>query len=120
MVYAIHHTQGADGRVPWLPLAGCYLLQTLGELTLSPIGFAMVTRLAAPDESSLAMGGWFFGIAMAYDLSGEIAAMTTTGQATGILGYAHVYWLLFAFGLGASAVYVVAAPWITRLMHGAR
>jgi POT family proton-dependent oligopeptide transporter len=120
MVYAVHHLQAADGRVPWPPLALCYLLQTLGELALSPIGYAMVTRLAAPDESSLAMGGWFFGIAMAYDLSGQIAAMTTTGPSAGILGYGHVYGLLFTFGLGASALYLVAAPWITRLMHGAR
>lgn len=120
MVYAIHALRGPDGRVPWLLLASCYLLQTLGELVLSPIGYAMVTRLAAPDESSIAMGGWFFGVAMAYDLSGRIAAMTTTGQTVGIAGYGHVYWLLFVYGLGASAVYLVAAPWITRLMHGAR
>lgn len=120
MVYAIHHMRGADGRLPWLALALCYLLQTVGELVLSPIGYAMVTRLAAPEESSLAMGGWFFGVAMAYELSGRIAAMTTTGTAAGVEGYAHVYGLLFVFGVGASALYLVAAPWITRLMHGVR
>jgi len=120
MVHAIGHMVGADGRVPWPMLALCYLLQTIGELALSPIGYAMVTRLAAPEESSLAMGGWFFGVAMAYDLSGRIAAMTTTGGASGVVGYAHVYGLLFVFGVGASAVYLVAAPWITRLMHGVR
>ena len=120
VAYAIHHLTGADGRVSWLVLALCYLLQTIGELALSPIGYAMVTRLAAPDESSLAMGGWFFGIAMAYQLSGQIAAMTTTGSAAGIAGYAHIYGLLFMWGLVASALYLLAAPLITRLMHGAR
>ena len=29
---------GPDGRTPWWPLALCYLLSTLGELALSPIG----------------------------------------------------------------------------------
>ena len=116
--YAIHHAAG--GRVSWLVLAFCYLLQTVGELALSPIGYAMVTRLAAPEEASLAMGGWFFGIAMAYQLSGEIAAMTTTGAAAGIAGYAHVYGLLCLWGLAAAAVFLVGAPLISRLMHGAR
>ena len=120
MAYAIRHLTGTDGRVTWLVLALCYLLQTVGELALSPIGYAMVTRLAAPDEGSLAMGGWFFGIAMAYDLSGQIAALTTSGSVTGIVGYAHVYGALFLMGLVVAVIYLLAAPWITRLMHGVR
>jgi len=120
MAYAIHHLQGADGRMPWWPLALCYFLSTIGELALSPIGYAMVGNLAAPEEASLAMGGWFFGMALAYDMSGQIAAMTTTGAQTGIAGYGHVYGLLLWSGIGVAAVYLVAAPWITKLMHGAR
>ena len=120
VAYGAHHLAGADGHVSWLLLALCYLLQTVGELALSPIGYAMVTRLAAPDESSLAMGGWFFGIAMAYSLSGVIAARTTTGAATGIAGYAHVYGQLFAGGVAIGALYLLAAPLVARLMHGAR
>jgi POT family proton-dependent oligopeptide transporter len=120
MVYAPAHLVGADGRVPWWPLALCYLLQTLGELALSPIGYAMVTRLAAPEEASLAMGGWFFGVGVSYDLTGRIAAMTTTGTATGIAGYSHVYALLLWAGIGIALLYLLGAPWITRLMHGVR
>ncbi len=119
MYWAIVHVAGVDGRVGWLFLALCYLLQTLGELTLSPIGYAMVTRLAAPEEASLAMGGWFFGVSLAYDLSGQIAAMTT-GGGSGMGAYAHVYGLLFVVGLGVSALFLLAAPWISRLMHGVR
>ncbi|HET8941662.1 MAG TPA: peptide MFS transporter [Rudaea sp.] len=120
MVYAAHHFIAANGRMPWWPLALCYLLQTLGELTLSPIGYAMVTRLAAPDEASLAMGGWFFSYAMAYALSGQIAAMTTTGAVSGVSGYSHVYESLLWMGLAVGVLYLLAAPLITRLMHGAR
>ena len=110
-----------DGvRVSWVVLALCYLLQTIGELALSPIGYAMVTRLAAPEEASLAMGGWFFGIAMAYQLSGRIAALTTAGGASGLAGYAHVYGALFVAGLAAAAAFLLGAPLVTRLMHGAR
>ncbi len=118
--YGIVHLPLTGGRVSWLILAVCYLLQTIGELALSPIGYAMVTRLAAPDEASLAMGGWFFGVAIAYDLSGQIAALTTTTAIPGIAGYVHVYAALFWIGLAIAALYLIAAPWITRLMHGVR
>jgi POT family proton-dependent oligopeptide transporter len=116
VMYAAQHLLQADGRIPWWPLALCYLLATLGELSLSPIGYSMVARLAAPEEASLAMGGWFFGVGVSYDLSGQIAALTTTGVDTGIAGYAHVFSLLLWSGLAIAVVYLVAAPWITTLM----
>jgi len=124
LVLAIHYLQGPQGHITWWPLALCYLLATLGELALSPIGYSLVGQLAAPEESSLAMGGWFFGVALAYQLAGWIAAQTTPGSGASALptigGYAHVYDLLFWWGLAVAAVFLIAAPWIRRLMHGVR
>ncbi len=133
----IRYASGADGKVVWGVLAGCYLLQTLGELALSPIGYSLVGLLAAPEESSLAMGGWFFGYALAYQLAGWVATLTTgtlgspaagtaaaastagaVASAVGITSYEHVYWQLFAIGLAVSLIYLLAAPWVRRLMHG--
>ncbi len=123
LVYAIDHLQGSNGHIGWWPLALCYLLQTLGELALSPIGYALIGQLAAPEEASLAMGGWFFGVALAYQLAGWIATMTihvpTTGAAmNGLADYAHVYSQLFGWGLAVALVFLLTAPWIRRLMHG--
>ncbi|MBS0192718.1 MAG: MFS transporter [Proteobacteria bacterium] len=120
MVYAIDHLAGPDGRTPWWPLALCYLLSTLGELALSPIGYAMIGKLAAPEDASLAMGGWFFGVGVSYDLSGQIAALTTVGGAGSMAGYAHVFASLLWSGLAIAAAYLLAAPWIVKLMHGVR
>ncbi len=120
MFAAIHYLQAVNGKVPAWTLALCYLTQTIGELTLSPIGYAMVTRLAAPHETALAMGGWFLSIAMSYDLAGKIATLTTAQASSGIWGYAHVYGQLFWLGIGVGAMYLIAAPLMTRLMHGAR
>ncbi len=123
LVYAIDHLRGGDGHIGWWPLALCYLLQTLGELALSPIGYALIGQLAAPEEASLAMGGWFFGVALAYQLAGWIATLTipapTGGAAmTGLADYAHVYGELFGWGLAAAVLFLLTAPWIRRLMHG--
>ncbi len=121
MVYALRALVGPDGYTPWWPLALCYLLSTLGELALSPIGYAMIGKLAAPEDASLAMGGWFFGVGVSYDLSGRIAAMTTAGPASNSLaGYEHVFGLLLWSGIGIALVYLLAAPWIVKLMHGVK
>lgn len=119
LVYAIDRLQHADGHIGWLPLLLCYLLQTLGELALSPIGYALVGQLAAPEEASLAMGGWFFGVAIAYQLAGWIATLTANAASTGgIADYAHVYGRVCGWGLAVAIVFLLAAPGIRRLMHG--
>ncbi len=117
LVYAVQRLQLPDGKVAAWTLLLCYLGSTIGELALSPIGYGVIGKLAAHDEASLAMGGWFFGVSVSYDLSGQIAALTTTG---GIQAYAHVFeWLLYG-GLGIALIYLLAAPWIVKLMHGVR
>ena len=117
LLYAVHYLQLPDGKVAAWALLACYLGSTIGELALSPIGYALVGKLAAHDEASLAMGGWFFGVSVSYDLSGQIANFTTTG---GIEAYAQVFeWLLIG-GVGIALLYLLAAPWIIRLMHGVR
>lgn len=111
---------GGNDRIAWWPLALYYFLATLGELALSPIGYAMVGKLAASEDASLAMGGWFFGVSVSYDIAGQIAAMTTNGHYAGISGYTHVFeWLLW-IGLAIGVIFLLASPGITRLMHGVR
>ncbi|MBS0432547.1 MAG: hypothetical protein JSS21_09120 [Proteobacteria bacterium] len=115
LLYAVDYLRLPDGRVAAWTLLACYLCSTLGELALSPIGYALVGKLAAHDEASLAMGGWFFGVSVSYDLSGQIAAFTTTG---GIEAYARVFEWLLVGGVAVAAVYLLFAPWFVRLMHG--
>jgi POT family proton-dependent oligopeptide transporter len=118
--FAIAHMQLPGGKIAAWTLLVYYLCSTLGELALSPIGYALIGKLAAPDETSLAMGGWFFGIGLSYDLSGQIAVTTTAHGNSGIVGYEHVFaWLLIG-GVIIALIYLIAAPWIVKLMHGVR
>ena len=124
LVFAIEHTVGANGKISWVWLTLTYLIHTMGELCLSPIGLAMVTKLARPEETGLAMGGWFLSIAMANFVAGRIAAIATAGghgEAAGSLAqYSDVFSQLFWIGIVIAAIYFLAAPLINRLMHGVK
>jgi POT family proton-dependent oligopeptide transporter len=47
------------GHASWLWLLAFYVVITLGELYLSPIGLALVARVAPPQILSMMMGLWF-------------------------------------------------------------
>lgn len=115
LVYAIACLQLPDGKVAAWTLLLCYLGATVGELALSPIGYGLVGKLAAENEASLAMGGWFAGVAVSYVMAGQIAAFTTTG---GIEAYAGVFKWLLTGGVVVALIYLLAAPAIVKLMHG--
>ncbi|MDW8478825.1 MAG: peptide MFS transporter [Xanthomonadales bacterium] len=123
LVLAASHFPGEDGRIGWEWLTLAYLLHTMGELCLSPIGLAMVTKLAKPEETGLAMGGWFLSIAMANFLAGQIAAYTVGGvgeEAASLAQYGEAFLNLAIAGGAAALLFLLAAPLINRLMHGVR
>ncbi len=53
-------------------LAVVYLLNTLGELCLSPIGLSLVNKLAPARVASLMMAVWFLSTAIANYLAGKL------------------------------------------------
>jgi POT family proton-dependent oligopeptide transporter len=55
-------------------LIAFYLLLTMGELCLSPVGLSLVTKLAPPKHVGLFMGGWFLATAVAEKLAQEFGA----------------------------------------------
>jgi POT family proton-dependent oligopeptide transporter len=110
----------ANGHIPLWPLALTYVIQTVGELCLSPIGLSMVTKLAPLKSVGLAMGGWFLSISIGNNLSGIVAAAMSgetglTIQSAGV-GYTQGFYLL----VGAGVVLFLLAPFITKLMHGVK
>ncbi len=63
----------------WLVL--CYLLHTLGELCLSPVGLSMVSRLAPLKMAALLMGLWYLFLALANKLAGWVGSLIGSGVA---------------------------------------
>jgi proton-dependent oligopeptide transporter, POT family len=68
---ALFVVQGEKVLPTWLILT--YLLHTTGELCLSPVGLAAVTKLAPPRYIGQMMGTWFMGAALGNLIGGLIA-----------------------------------------------
>jgi proton-dependent oligopeptide transporter, POT family len=66
---------GTAGKIGVIWLAILYLLHTIGELCLSPIGLSLVAKLAPKRFASLLMGVWFLGNAAGYALTGTLGAL---------------------------------------------
>ncbi len=63
--------QGALVSPMWLTMT--YLLHTVGELALSPVGLSAMTMLAPPRIAGLVMGVWFLATSVGNFLGGRVA-----------------------------------------------
>ena len=70
-------TAGAIGGVFIVLL---YLLHTLGELTLSPVGLSLVTKLSPVKMVGFIMGFWLMSSAVAHQVGAPIARLTSVNE----------------------------------------
>lgn len=63
---------GPHGQASWLWLIPFFAVFTLGELYVSPIGLALVSRVAPPQVLSLMMGLWFIAVFFGNTFGGRI------------------------------------------------
>ena len=93
-------------------LIAFYLVLTVGELCLSPVGLSLVTKLAPAKHVGLFMGGWFLATAVAEKLAqvfGAYWGKMPPGD----------YFLIFVVmcGVGAFLMALLIRP-LKRMMHG--
>jgi POT family proton-dependent oligopeptide transporter len=105
----------AGGKVsPWWLIA-VYLLQTLGELCLSPVGLSTMTKLAPARLTGLIMGVWFLATALGNKLSGVLAGDFSSKDPHAL---AHFFGNQ-AWAVGAvTLVLLLMVPWVRRRMGG--
>ncbi len=119
LVFALQ-TMVVDGKIPFWTLFMVYVIQSVGELCLSPIGLSMVTKLAPTRLVGLGMGGWFLSTGIGNNLSG-IFASHVSGEsgmsvASALSGYTFGFWSL----VGGGVILFLVAPLIQKLMHGVK
>jgi proton-dependent oligopeptide transporter, POT family len=94
----------------WLILV--YLLHTVGELCLSPVGLSAVTKLAPARLVGSMMGVWFLSISLGNLIGGEVSRYFETFALPNLFG------AVFLTTTAAAVVLVLLVKPIRRLMSG--
>ena len=109
-------------------LAGLYLIHSLAELCISPVGLSMITKLSIARIVGLMMGVWFLSISCAQYVAGIVAQFasvdTVGGEVTNLKVSLDTYTGTFttiaeiAIVLG---VLLLALSWpLKKWMHGVK
>ena len=119
---------GSSFQVGLWWLAGLYLIHSLAELCISPVGLSMITKLSIARVVGLMMGVWFLSISVAQYFAGIVAQFasveTVGGQVTNLKVSLDTYtgtfttiaWIAIAAG---AALFLLSWP-LKKWMHGVK
>ena len=118
LVAAVAARRALNGGAVWPTwLITVYLLHTIGELFLSPVGLSSVTKLSPPRLTGQMMGVWFLGTALGNLLAGLFAGHVT-GDDLSLMPMRFLQVVATAGGTGV-LLWLCARP-IQRLTPGIR
>lgn len=105
---------------PWW-LAASYLLQTLGELLISPIGLAMITVLCPRELTGMMMGVWFFAQSASFALGGYLANIAAVPAAispqASLPVYTHAFTIYGWIALAMAIASFACLPLLNRMIR---
>jgi proton-dependent oligopeptide transporter, POT family len=113
LVPAAHTAEGGRQVAIWW-LTGTYLLQTLGELCLSPVGLSAMTKLAPDRAAGFMMGIWFLSTSIGNWLAGKAASLYSS------LPLPTLFGSVAAFTIAAAVVLAVLVKPTVKLMSGVK
>ena len=102
---------GGAGKVSPIWLFLVYVILTLGELMLSPIGLSMITKLANPKLISVVMGLWMAGFAAGNFMAGMLKSILDKYE---FPLYPFIMWVM----LGSGLIIVLLSPLLNKAMKG--
>lgn len=114
---------GPNVKVSMLWLTGLYFIHTLGELSLSPIGLSLVSKLSPKHLASLMMGIWFMSTAISNMLAGQLATLYPDGSSKSLCGIIeiaslHDFFMMFVVLSGVAAIALACiSPLLNRMMR---
>ena len=96
----------------WLILT--YFFHTIGELSLSPVGLSVVTKLSPPKLASVLMAVWMLSSSLANIIGGYIAGLVSK------LGAGEVFTYISGFVMICGLLLILLNRPIHKLMHGVK
>jgi POT family proton-dependent oligopeptide transporter len=111
---------GPDGKSAFVWLFLNYVLQSIGELLISPIGYAMIGKLAPRQYQGVMMGAWMLWTGLASLFAGDFSGMIpeptgSTALATNP-GYMKLFTELGAGSLAVGVGLIVLIPFLRKLI----
>lgn len=99
-----------------------FVLQSIGELLISPIGYAMIGSLAPVPLQGIMMGMWMLSTGVGATLSSYSSNLMIIGQQSSSPlvtneGYSQVFLALGLFAIATSVVLTIFIPMLRRLMQ---
>lgn len=104
-------------RVSTLWLVMTYFLHTVGELTLSPVGLSMTTKLAPKKFAGQMMGVWFIGAALGNLLAGLFAGNFDEDN---VAQMPDLFMSVVLTSVGAGIIFIILSPWLKKWSGGVR
>jgi POT family proton-dependent oligopeptide transporter len=100
--------QGVQVSPMWLTMT--YLLHTIGELCLSPVGLSAMTKLAPVRIAGLVMGIWFLATSVGNYIGGRVSGFYES------FPLPTLFTAVAVFGVVAAVVMLALTPPIKRMM----
>ena len=110
----------ATGMVAFKWIFISYIFQSVGELLISPVGYAMIGRLAPTKYQGVMMGTWMLATGIASILSSDFSGMVPeAADGTAVTTnptYSHVFSLLGWGSVAVGIVLFVLIPFMRKLI----
>jgi len=95
-----------------------YLLHTMGELCLSPVGLSYLSKLVPARMIGFMFGVWYLAIAVGQKAAGTMGGMIDKISEQYSMG---TFFLIFTLiPIGAGLISILLNPVLKKLMHGVR
>jgi POT family proton-dependent oligopeptide transporter len=115
MYFAAKIAASGDLAAPtWLIMT--YMIHTFGELSLSPVGLSLVTKLAPRGYSGQMMGIWFLSVALGNLFAGLIAGEASGGSEEALAQMPDQYMLIVYTVMGSAILLFLLKPVIRKMM----
>ena len=119
---------GPDFKVGLWWLAGLYVIHSIAELCISPVGLSMITKLSIARIVGMMMGVWFLSISVAQYFAGAVAQLasveTVGGQVTNLKISLDTYLATFTtiawIAIGAGVLLFLLSWPLSKWMHGVK
>jgi len=112
-----------NGMVPFAYLFIMYVVISIGELFMSPVGLSKITDLSPKRIVTFMMGIWFLSSAFAFQIVGfiseELAVESTDVNVGGLetlATYTNGFDLIAKYALGAGLIVLLFSPLMKKLM----